>query len=955
VCLTATVWLTGCALGTASFPDTTPLGASATSGVSSFGSIQGSNYGGHAPIVGAHVFLLQAGTGGYGSVATSLLGAGETGNADYYGNTFPTNQDSTTGSPTSGMYYVTTDAFGVFNLTGTGYTCTPGLPVYLYAQGGNPQTVPTFVTPTAATITGSGSPYTLQVTATNLLYQGEQITFTGSGDANSLGKYLNGDVLTVQADANLTTTTFDVQLTSLTRNGVTLTTGSQTDLGTITAAETVVPSSNPAIVNLAVLGVCPQAGPAVNITQVTSSQSGGDLLVTFTNSGTNQLVAGEKVTFGTIPSPYNAFSGTTQTVSTLLLTPTTFSVLLGPGGTLGTVAAMSTATPAQGNLTSLPFVYMNEVSTAAAAYALAGFFPAPGTAGLANPGAVAANLSIPASDTLALTGIQNATITADQIYDILGTVMGTGGDGETHIARTTTPGEAVYAATTNGSTTVSVASTVGLHTGITITGSGIPANTTISAINTPAETITLSAAATATATNVLLRAGAGNGTVPQTLLNTVGNILANCVDSSNTYNPYTTLGTATTQCSSLFTDAPSAGTIGSGTKPVDTASAAIDIAHNPWANVSALASLPTGNAPFQPSLNSQGGTAAQAINDFSVGIAYTPTHVGIPQGIAVDGSGLVWYTNFANGYLTALSAVGGVVYNVQHAPADFLGYVAIDPSGNAWYGDITASAVSEVSAAGVYVNAYDAGNLTQPYGVASDSIGHIYVENINVNSVDEFTNAGALTTAPANPLTGASTCGANTYHADHIATDNATNGPNMWYTSELGDFVCEVNSTTGALVHETAINAGQGLGNTYSPEFIGIDANGAAWFPDQQHDGMNKVTQGGVLSNPTGGTISGGFGTAVDGAGNVFVTNRTSNSITEYLGATSTAVSATNFEGGGNATVMSDPLNVSMDLSGNLWIANYTGNKIVELVGIGAPTYMPLSAAAAANKLGSKP
>ncbi len=83
--------------------------------------------------------------------------------------------------------------------------------------------------------------------------------------------------------------------------------------------------------------------------------------------------------------------------------------------------------------------------------------------------------------------------------------------------------------------------------------------------------------------------------------------------------------------------------------------------------------------------------------------------------------------------------------------------------------------------------------------------------------------------------------------------------------------------------------------------------------------------------------------------------NRTTNNITEYLGSTSAAVSATNFQGGGSASVMSDPLNEAVDPSGNPWIANYGGNRIVELVGIGAPTYTPLSVAAGLNKLGSKP
>ena len=66
--LTGAVFLTGCGAGLSSFPDVEP-----TPGQVPLGTISGNDYGGHAPIVGAHVFVLQAGTGGYGAKVTSLL------------------------------------------------------------------------------------------------------------------------------------------------------------------------------------------------------------------------------------------------------------------------------------------------------------------------------------------------------------------------------------------------------------------------------------------------------------------------------------------------------------------------------------------------------------------------------------------------------------------------------------------------------------------------------------------------------------------------------------------------------------------------------------------------------------------------------------------------------------------------------------------------------------------
>jgi hypothetical protein len=105
---------TGCS---ANFqPDPTP------NGETPIGALQGSVHGGQAPIAGAQIFVFAAGTGGYGSAATSRL-------------TSATGLKSTT-TPFSGDWYVTTDAGGNFSIGGD-YTCVPGTQMYLVAYGGD--------------------------------------------------------------------------------------------------------------------------------------------------------------------------------------------------------------------------------------------------------------------------------------------------------------------------------------------------------------------------------------------------------------------------------------------------------------------------------------------------------------------------------------------------------------------------------------------------------------------------------------------------------------------------------------------------------------------------------------------------------------------------------------------------------------------------------------------------
>ena len=144
---------------------------------------------------------------------------------------------------------------------------------------------------------------------------------------------------------------------------------------------------------------------------------------------------------------------------------------------------------------------------------------------------------------------------------------------------------------------------------------------------------------------------AGNGTVPQSEINTLANILAACINS----NGAVTGGASPTPCYTLFTNALSGGT--TGTQPTDTATAAINIAHNPGANVANLYGLQTGTSPFQPMLSA-------APNDFTLAIVYTGGGLYSPEGVAIDASGNVW---------VASSSLGGSINKFSPAGAAISG------------------------------------------------------------------------------------------------------------------------------------------------------------------------------------------------------------------------------------------------------------------------------------------
>ena len=78
------------------------------------------------------------------------------------------------------------------------------------------------------------------------------------------------------------------------------------------------------------------------------------------------------------------------------------------------------------------------------------------------------------------------------------------------------------------------------------------------------------------------------------------------------------------------------------TQPSETATAAINIAHNPGTNVGTLYGLLPTDLPFQPTLLS-------APNDFTIAVTYTGGGLDgtgfAPEGVAINASGNVWVPN----------------------------------------------------------------------------------------------------------------------------------------------------------------------------------------------------------------------------------------------------------------------------------------------------------------------
>ncbi len=456
---------------------------------------------------------------------------------------------------------------------------------------------------------------------------------------------------------------------------------------------------------------------------------------------------------------------------------------------------------------------------------------------------------------------------------------------------------------------------------------------------------------------------AGNGTAPQATVNTLGNIMAACVNSDGT-------GAV---CAALAAAATPTG----GTAPTDTIQGILNVARNPAHNVSALFGLATATSPFQPTLS-------KAPNDWTLPVTYTGIGVGalLLGGMAIDASGNIWvpgtttgsapYTVFElsnNG--TLLSGANGYTGGGLNAPTG----IAIDPAGDAW---VTSTGnVVKLSSSGTILsgaNGFTGGGLSNPEAIAVDGQGNAWIANWGSGgSLIKLDNSGNILSGASGFSTGASD------FPEGLGIDVAGD---VWVANGTSQSVTEFNNSGTVL-------SGSGGYPTVniSPLTVAFDASGNAWVSTILTDSPNlnnvmKLNSSGMQLSPAGGypnCISPGIvgdlvthciwwspdAFALDGAGNVWgveawqtmeyslePNTKLSNAVSE-LSNTGTLLSGANgyeYTGLGNSVHITS---VAVDGGGNVWL--HWGATLKELVGAATPVVTPFSLGVKNGTLGHRP
>ncbi len=430
---------------------------------------------------------------------------------------------------------------------------------------------------------------------------------------------------------------------------------------------------------------------------------------------------------------------------------------------------------------------------------------------------------------------------------------------------------------------------------------------------------------------------AGNGTVPQTTINTLANILAACVNSS---------GAGSSACSTLFSNAESAGS--TGTSPTDTATAAINMAHNPVANIAALYALSTATPPFAPALSAQP-------NDFTIGLNFAGGGLLGCQNIAIDGTGNAWVANRASPLndgvytITELSSSGSFQSGANGYGGGGLNEpfgIAIDESGNAWVTNLGGNSVTEFSDTGTPTSGspYTGGGLDEPEGIAIGAAGNAFVNNYGGGTITKISTSGAILS------------GTHGYGGGGIADPGggiALDSVGDVWVASLGDgsAVTKLSSSSGSILSGPFGYTGNGIGD---PAGLAIDSSGDVWVVNSSPtDVVELSNSSGSFLSGTSGFSGGGmdlpYMIAIDGAGSAWVANY-GGSLTQLSGSGAFLSGANGYTSGS----LDFSTGVAIDGSGDVWVSN-SGNSVSEIIGAATPVVTPLAVGVKNNTLGTRP
>jgi serine/threonine-protein kinase len=326
------------------------------------------------------------------------------------------------------------------------------------------------------------------------------------------------------------------------------------------------------------------------------------------------------------------------------------------------------------------------------------------------------------------------------------------------------------------------------------------------------------------------------------------------------------------------------------------------IVSSPAAIVSTLAGSTSGTPGFT------NGTGAAATFNF-------------PLGAAVDSAGNMYIADSNNnairkitpaGVVSTLAGSGAVGFSNGTGTAATFSFptgVAVDGSNNVYVGDQSNNAIRKITPGGVVSTLAGSGSagltdgtgtaasFQNPQGVAVDGAGNVYVADTVNNAIRKITPGGVVSTIAGSGSQGFANgtgAAATFYHPQDVAVDA---GGTLFVADTFNNAIRAIAPggavTTLAGSGSAALTNGTGTAAAFNhPGGIVVDPGGSVYVADNFNHAIRRIAPGGIVTtiagNGTAGFVNGTgtaatfnrpHGLAIDGAGNLYVSDLLNNAV----------------------------------------------------------------------------
>ena len=311
---------------------------------------------------------------------------------------------------------------------------------------------------------------------------------------------------------------------------------------------------------------------------------------------------------------------------------------------------------------------------------------------------------------------------------------------------------------------------------------------------------------------------------------------------------------------------------------------AIDATGNAW--IASSSSVYTGLTELSPA------GAVLYDHDTITTPATVPAGMTAAYKIGIDGPGNIWITNNdSSAGIVELSSAGtpAVGSPFQAGNIGLVNNIAIDPSNNIWlsaYSQVDELDQTGTPVVGTLSSPYTDSSITGAYGIALDAQANVWLTNIDTTKLVEL-NSPSFGTVGA-PASGSPYTDSSLVFADSLAFDlsgtlwiaNGGNGSGNGSISAFGGGGFPFSGLT--------------TGSSFSPNDIAVDFNPNTginiWVTSSS--GLVEFNSGGTLVSPSVGYLSPAMGLAeptslaIDGSGNVWVTlsGGANSAVSEFIG-----------------------------------------------------------------------